>query len=237
MILPSMNVQSKNPCLISPRLIVSAFVLVASSNMAMADDFNGGGGFDIKPASKASRWTGVYGGIAFDLSQTSAKINKGGNAFLKPKDDRVTLGVYIGANRRLGGAHSNWIWGGELGLHGIGADKMISDPTLGAVKFKSNGMIDAAVKLGFGFEKAAFYGKVGLAGSDIHVDGNVPSKNDYRGGTLIGLGAEFAITEKWSTKFEAVSYNFGSKKVKFDGVSRKVDLQAASLSFGLSRKF
>lgn len=237
MILPNINTQSRSPRPISPRLIMSALVLVAFSNVVVADDLNGDGGFDIKPTSKADRWSGVYVGVALDLSETSAKINKGGNTFLKPKGDQASVGIYIGANHKLGGPYSNWIWGGELGLHGIGADKVITDPTLGIVKFKSNGMVDAAVKLGFGFEKAAFYGKVGLAGSDIHVDGNVSSKNDYRVGTLIGLGAKFAISEKWSTKFEAISYNFGSKKVKFKGVDRKVDLQAATIRFGLSRKF
>lgn len=61
--------------------------------------------------------------------------------------------------------------------------------------------------------------------------------NDIRAGLSLGVGAEYAFSDDWTARLEAVGYRFGDDKHCFAGTGRTVDFDMAKVRVGLSRRF
>ncbi|MEP3787001.1 hypothetical protein [Ascidiaceihabitans sp.] len=53
----------------------------------------------------------------------------------------------------------------------------------------------------------------------------------------IGVGAEFALRDDWSTKIEAVHYTWNDVNKTFNGNVQGADTKTTQFTIGLSRKF
>lgn len=219
-------------------LLSTAAAILVVQTTARAADLSVDNGQNISQENFSSRWEGNYVGAWLGASGVNARIDKGsGNGDLDLGEARFNGGVNLGFTKQLGA--NGWLWGGEVGLSALNIDKEETNATLGKPRLKANGLAEGLVRLGYGWDKLHLYGTTGVAVSKIQTfDKEADKKSDeYRAGLALGVGAEYALSDTWSSKVELIGYDFGSSKTKFNGTEREVDLSSSALRIGMSRKF
>ena len=79
---------------------------------------------------------------------------------------------------------------------------------------------DIAVRMGVTFDRALFYGKLGIASGRFDYNTSESPGFSEAGsarinGLLAGVGLEYAVTDQWSAKIEYDYINFGNQLVNF----------------------
>lgn len=177
-------------------------------------------------------WAGFYAGLSLDAVDTSSDVAS--NATHRYSDNGASLGLYAGYNY----ARANgFVWGPEIALTGINASGSRSDAALGTSSFRGSFLLNPRMRLGYATDRAFFYGMVGLGITDAGAEPDTNSGTDIYVSGSIGIGAEFALRDDWSTKIEAVHYTWNDVNKTFNGNVQGVDTKTTQFTIGLSRKF
>lgn len=216
--------------------ISSLICMVLVATQVSAADIASNDVSSLTNSEFGSRWEGSYLGVNLGITGAGTNIDRGaGNKDVTFVEGQESIGVSAGFNRQLGAG--NWLWGGEIGLSTLRSKFTKDDPIVGKVHLQSNAVGEAMLRAGYDWERLHLYGTAGLAISDIQTFGAFKEKNSLRVGLAYGVGAEFALNQNWSTKFEAIQYNFGETDVELNGAKRNVELGAGAFRIGIARKF
>lgn len=218
--------------------LLSAAFLLATVSVVVADPGDGAGSA-LSAGQFNDRWAGLYAGINADLVGTVAEINRGpGIGNYTSNQANAMFGVHLGYNLAPygNGRNGGWMFGAEVDASVGRFSKRKADRVLGAVELDGRFLASARLRGGYAWESFFLYGTAGLALTDIDVK---PARagNDIRAGLAVGIGAEYALNDNWTARFEAVGYRFGDDKHRFAGTGRTVDFDMAKLRVGFSRRF
>ena len=189
-------------------------------------------GFAVQNASAQERWSGAYGGLSLSLNATDSNVK--GSAVHRYESDVLSLGVHGGYNFAR---QSGFVWGPDILLTGLNASGRRTDAALGNSKFKGSFLLSPRVRLGYATKKMFFYGLLGFGLSDVGIKASGSGGTDLVLGGAIGVGMEFATSDKWSIRVEAVSYDLGISGRTINGIRTSQNNDIQLVSIGLSRKF
>jgi opacity protein-like surface antigen len=196
-------------------------------------------------AAKFYDWTGFYvggfvGGIMGNTGWTylGATNLSLGSPFTSVANAGIFGGGTWGYNLQMG----RWVAGFEMDFGGSNARGGRSVPCPAGFLFTCESNTDwlstVTGRLGYAFDRLMVYSKGGLAiGSvsaasvwnpgvlAINFGGPVPAALAFRAtdtavGWTLGGGAEFALTQNWSSKAEAMYYDLGSATYQLDAPVR-----------------
>jgi len=221
------------------------------------------------PIIEAVNWTGFYIG-GFGSADLGEADWESPNLVVKP---------HIGGYNAGGNAGYNWQYGrtvvgveGALektNLNGGAACGPLSGPAQAPTSpmfqmtcnASANWIGEASARLGFTWDRALFYAKLGgawtneqfsatcnfgplngsLAGSCTNPARNFSNgltASFGRGGWLVGYGTEFALTRNWSAKAEAEYLSFGDKNVTAsDGSPLSLGMNIWQVKIGVNYRF
>ncbi len=185
-------------------------------------------------AQAQDRWQGTYGGLTFGAAGEAVELGQT-NGETRHETDNAKLGAFVGFNRTR--AESNFVWGAETHLTTLGNNKVEGSGTLGRSKFHRGALLDTRLRVGLATEKTFFYGIVGIALTNAKVLPDGSNENLVNGALSLGLGAEFALNEQWSTRVDLTATGLGGYEKSFNGTSREVQIGTGQISVGVSRKF
>jgi outer membrane immunogenic protein len=228
--------------LVNNRTVLAACILLAQAQCATADELNWSGAY----LGLKGGWQSGQGNFQFvsddrvyttspNLTGLAAGANLG---FLKQFDNGFIVGAELDANiLQIANKNSQFYQGGDPISNIFGSTKMNWDAS-------------ARIRAGYAFNRFMPYVTGGLAMANVDYGYDVlppfkklfkPSQiNDSLFGWTIGAGAEFALTEKLSTRLEYRYSDFGpaSNTIVFDGFDSpsKFKLNDSRIEFGLSYK-
>ncbi|MDW3222704.1 MAG: outer membrane beta-barrel protein [Paracoccaceae bacterium] len=183
-------------------------------------------------ADAQERWTGGYFGLSIDHTDTSSQVQ---NSTVHDLSDEATgVGIYAGYGIRRG---QNFVWTPEVVLSRLESNGTASDTALGTTDFDGSFLLEPRVRAGYATERAYFYGILGLGITDAGTRPAGSNDDDLIGSFGLGLGAEFAINEQWSTRLEAVHYEWQASEQNFSGSFRETETDTTVLRIGLTRRF
>ncbi|GFE48483.1 hypothetical protein So717_02360 [Roseobacter cerasinus] len=186
----------------------------------------------VLPADARERWTGPYVGLSIDSIETASEIEGSGAHDLSDKG--VHFGIYAGYGRR---GRGNLIWTPEVMLSTLETQGGASDATFGTTRFDGSFLLEPRIRVGFASDQLYYYGLVGLGITDAGLRPAGAGDDDLIGSFGVGLGAEFAIDDRWSTRLEAVYYRWEASEQDFNGQRRDTESDATVLRIGLTRRF
>jgi outer membrane immunogenic protein len=215
------------------RKLLLSTALVAAASSALAADLP----MRSAPAYMAApvfTWTGFYVGGTVGAVNLKDRAEHS-TAFSDycwwncgtwtAKNTGVIAGVTTGYNWQVG----SFVYGLEADLSGTSAKAKLDDFCGGGYcdlsqrsSLRALGTVRA--RLGYSFDRVLVYVTGGLAAADIQnrvVDNNdegLFDKTQWRLGYTLGAGAEYAFSNNWSVKLEALYYNVGSKTIVSDSI-------------------
>jgi outer membrane immunogenic protein len=181
-----------------------------------------------------------YGWSSTDFSGTSA-VPEGDH-----HEDGFVAGVYVGHDWQQG----NWVFGALADLDYIDVDQLELDGSFDGkdenYAYDIDWLATARVRAGFlATDKLLVYGTGGLALAHVQTSGfqegflsdNSASDSSVEVGGVIGLGAEFAVTQNWSVKTEYLHYDFNRANVFSTEGGPGFDPSVDTVKVGLSFRF
>jgi outer membrane immunogenic protein len=214
----------------APQLLlatVAALALGAMTPTLAAD-------YDTPPADAAHNWDGFYMGIGVAGQGTGidfADIGKKGDLDIDGR--RAGLSGIAGFNYTSGG----WLLGVEGSFGSIGFDKTKDITGLGRVKAKSDWLGTMQVRGGYAFDDLLLYGTAGLALQDLEFNSSLGGKFDKTlTGTVVGIGAEYALSDSWAMRAEALAVGFRNDAT-LNGTKRKFDFADGIVRVGVTHQF
>lgn len=184
------------------------------------------------PSEAQERWTGYYFGLSIDSTDTSSKIEGSGVHDLS--DEGTNLGLYAGYGIRRG---RNFVWTPEVSLSRLETNGGRSDAVFGATDFDGSFLLEPRIRAGYATERYYVYGILGLGITDAGLRPAGSGDDDLIGSFGLGIGAEVAINDQWSTRLEAVHREWNASEQNFNGQFRETETDATVLRFGLTRRF
>jgi outer membrane immunogenic protein len=204
------------------------------------------------PIVMAYNWSGGYAGLQFGLIDSTVDNNVGifdDDYEFGSNVDGTAFGFYGGYNWQASGP---WVFGAEVEYNWVNADNDASvDVAFGGegVDAEGTAQIDATGALrgrvGYAVGRALLYGAAGIAYIDYEVgakvDGRTESKNADDWGYTVGLGVDYAFTDKLIgrldyrySNFDGVNGNWfqGDASAKYD-----IDLDTNEVRLGLAYRF
>jgi outer membrane immunogenic protein len=158
-------------------------------------------------AAPASNWTGGYMGAQLGYGNI-----KSGGAGLD--GDGMLGGVYGGYRMNFG----SFVTGAEVGYDS-------SKIKLGSTGDKLNNMMHLKLLAGYDMGKTLIYTSAGLARADTTVGGVKVAGN----GLQLGIGADYALTDKWTVGGELDGNRFNN--IGGSGVDLKATTVAAKIAY------
>lgn len=161
------------------------------------------------PLNYGGDWTGAYAGIQLgygDVGTTGGALD----------GDGAIGGAHVGYNYDFG----NYVLGAEL-------DHNISNIDLGAAAGELDSVTRLKGKVGYDAGRTLYYGVLGAAHAEATVGGAGLSESGY----LVGLGADYMLTDNIVLGGDVIYHDFGD----FDGSGVEVD--ATTVQARLSFKF
>ena len=211
------------------RLLLSGVALAALAvTPALAADLPRKAPVYMPPAPLAFSWTGFYvGGSAGIIGQTGHGTDFGdgtgdGLIGLAPSDygfGRVggLFGVDVGYNWQFA---PNWVLGVEADIAGTTINGV---STLG-VSSKLNSLGTIRGRIGYAFDRALIYATGGFAYGHVENRASYDNSTAYtvdlsgnRTGWTFGGGLEYAITNNWTARVEALYVDLGSQDTASPG--------------------
>jgi len=196
------------------KLIKLVFVTTTLASMSAAShaaDVPRGPAYGVPPPIPfVYNWTGFYGGVHLG---TGWSDGAGGSGLLG--------GGQVGYNYQI---DRHWVLGveGEFSGTNISDSVTVTGPFGGMTASSGLDWVSTvAVRGGYAFDRWFIYGKVG--GAWAHASGSVNiggfgtiSINETVSGSVVGVGAEYALQNNWSAKVEYDSMDFGSGVDRFN---------------------
>lgn len=183
-------------------------------------------------------WRGVY--IGGDLGVLSQDTSTGTGADRISIDDASALpGVHVGYNfgRWKTTASGGWLAGVELDVSVGDFGEAKSNAALGDVEREGNFIANARLRAGYAWDRVYVYGTAGLSVTDIRIQASGNDDQDILVGGIYGIGVEYRVNDRWSTRIEALGYAFDGQKQEFNGTERDTDLDLSTLRLGVSYRF
>ena len=189
-------------------------------------------------------WTGFYGG-AFTTINTNAhsthnNLSSGNTTGEFDLDGRMT-GIALGYNRQNG----QLVYGLELdaGFGSIEGDTEVIC-SLGGCSTDITSMFTARGRVGYAFGSFLPYLTAGIAAADIEVNvNNGMGQGDERQlGYVVGLGAEYAVTDRFTLKADWLYSDFEDFEIDIDigggfSVIDRIETDANMLRIGVNFQF
>ncbi|MEE9427547.1 MAG: outer membrane beta-barrel protein [Paracoccaceae bacterium] len=188
-------------------------------------------GFALQSRAQ-DRWDGYYAGISLDAKHTQGSV--GGNANHTYTDKTALVGLYAGRNFV---SSSGFVWGPEISLAPFDLSGSRTDAANGTSNISGGVLITPKIRAGFATDKALYYATLGYGLSDAGIKPAGATGKDWNRGLAYGVGAEFALGERWSTRVEFSRYDLGGRSYSFGGSSEKTNLKSDVITLGISRKF
>ncbi len=130
-----------------------------------------------------------------------------------------------------------WVWGVEGQFTHAGLKKSGAITGLGNVTVRSDYVTSLALRGGYAWDNFLLYGKVGAAMTGGKISSSLGgSSNKTLLGSVIGVGAEYAVDENWTVRAEALAFGFQDEPV-LAGTKQKVDLGKGVVQIGMTMKF
>ena len=195
-------------------------------------------------AETAARWSGCYVGAQTGFVSGASDVSNALSSLPgRPGPDFSDLGT-IRANTGLIGGHvgcnyqsGKTIIGGEGEFWWSGKASSITAPDSGLLISSPPGFAGFNLTLrshwteslsvragGVVFDRAFVYGRLGVAASqfDYQATAIAPytgtaSSSTTRAGLLMGLGVDYALTDRWSARFDYEFVDFGRATLSFNG--------------------
>lgn len=178
------------------------------------------------------RWAGAYAGLSISAQESQTALE--GNSTHTFKENAATIGAFGGVNFVR---PNGFVWGPDVLLSGLSASGSANDATFGQTQMEGSFLLSPRMRLGFATEKSMFYGLIGFGISDLAVKASSDSDTDIIISGAFGIGAEFAMNDTWSTRIEAVHYNFDGLDFTANGGKTPIKSEVNQLTIGISRKF
>jgi outer membrane immunogenic protein len=191
---------------------------------------NGGGYVERAPGL----WQGLYLGATLGATGSAADIRNFGK-----KDDAELDGSSVSIAPVIGYNFSNgpWVWGVEADINGAGFDEKKSITGLGTLSASADWYGSLRLRGGYAWDRLLIYGTAGVAFGDFEIKSSLGGKDSsVQTGLALGVGAEYAIDDKWTARAEALAYTF-SDNVTLAGKKQDVDFGHGTVRLGLTRKF
>lgn len=179
-------------------------------------------------------WQGLYLGVTLGATGAAADVKNSGK-----KDDADLLGSSVSIAPVIGYNFSNgpWVWGVEADLNSSGFDEKRSITGLGTLAASADWYGSVRLRGGYAWDRFLIYGTAGVAFGDFEIKSSLGGKNSsIQTGLALGVGAEYAIDDKWTARAEALTYSFNDD-VTLAGKKQDVDFGHATVRLGLTRKF
>ena len=122
-------------------------------------------------------------------------------------------------------------------MRGIGSGGTRTTAALGSSKFRGDFAVSARVRGGYATEKFYFYGMLGLAATDAGVRPSNYTDTDILVGGEIGIGAEMALQNGWSTRLDVTHSNLDGQNYTFNGTKKGVNFNMQTISIGVVKRF
>jgi outer membrane immunogenic protein len=188
-----------------------------------------------QPAAEAERsWEGFYAGVGVSGQGSGIDFaNVGKKGDLDIKESGASISGIIGYNYMAG----NWLLGVEGSLGSVGFDKTQAITGLGNVKAQSDWLATMQLRGGYAFDSLLLYGTAGLALQDLEMSSSLGGKYDETlAGAVVGVGAEFAMSDSWAIRAEALALTF-QDDATLNGSKRKFDFADGIVRVGLTHQF
>ncbi|WP_300062148.1 outer membrane protein [uncultured Roseobacter sp.] len=184
------------------------------------------------PADAQDRWTGYYFGLSIDSVETDSQVD--GSSVHDLSDEGTNLGIYAGYGIRRG---RNFVWTPEVTLSRLETNGGASDATLGTTDFDGSFLLEPRIRAGYATERFYLYGILGLGITDAGLRPAGSDEDELIGSFGLGVGAEVAINDQWSTRVEAIHREWNASKQDFNGRLRETETDTTVLRIGLTRRF
>jgi outer membrane immunogenic protein len=206
-------------------------------------------------------WTGFYvGGSAGLISQNTVGTDLGdgsGGAFWNTAGDQYGIpgisglvGVNVGYNYQLS---NNIVLGIEADIAWSGLNNSYNTTSYGlnceggctlSVGSKLEALGTVRARIGYAFDRALLYATGGLAfgkvknyAFDLHDPTYNANTDSWRTGWTAGGGLEYAVTNNWTVRVEALYVDLGTTSGSISGCSFGFKNQYTLGRFGLNYKF
>ncbi|ABL71164.1 porin family protein [Paracoccus methylovorus] len=170
----------------------------------------------IAPAAPAlshsNTWTGFYAGMQMSYSDFS--VNRDG------VDDATggVYGIHAGYNHQL---HNNMVIGGEITFDHSSADNDV---------WQVERLMTVRAKVGYAHNNWLVYGLAGYA--HVRTEG-ADRAHGKSGGAVFGIGADYAVSDKWLVGGSWEGYRFSDFKNDPDNM----EVDGGSVRFRVSYRF
>jgi outer membrane immunogenic protein len=200
-------------------IATTAALAVSANAAAAADVYRNPYAPNYTTATTTYSWTGAYLGGTFGY-QWGELSNSGA------EPHGVTGGFEGGYNWQYG----MFVVGGETDLQlsnasDTFADYKFSNPWFGTVRGRA----------GFAMNNILFYGTLGLAYGQGHVDLGIIGEDNMHFGWTTGLGLEVGLTQNWSVKAEYLYIDLSNDNYGLIGTN--LGLTSSVGRFGLNYRF
>jgi outer membrane immunogenic protein len=179
-------------------------------------------------------WQGLYLGVTLGATGSAADVKNIGT-----KDNADLDGGSVSIAPVIGYNFSNgpWVWGVEADINSAGFDETKSITGLGTLSASADWYGSLRLRGGYAWDRLMIYGTAGIAFSDFEIKSSLGGKDSsLQTGLALGLGAEYAIDDRWTARAEALTYTFNDD-VTLAGKKQDVDFGHATVRLGVTRKF
>lgn len=189
---------------------------------------------DAAFADKGHDWEGFYAGIGFGAGGAGVDFDGIGKKGVTDLDStKANIAGIVGYNFMADG----WLLGVESSLGSVGLNKKKAVPGLGDITAKSDWVGTMQLRGGYAFDNVMLYGTAGLAITDLEMRSSLGGKYDKTvAGLVVGVGGEFALSDNWTARAEALGYAF-SDEGTFNGTKKKFDFGEGVVRVGITHKF
>jgi outer membrane immunogenic protein len=180
----------------------------------------------------AHDWSGMYAGVA--INGLGGGINfKGIGGDTDVEDSAISVSGLVGYNFSSG----PFVYGLEADFGTTGLDERDTVAGLGTVHAESDWTAAMALRAGWAFDDLLLYAKAGVAFTDLELSSTAGgSTSSTLTGGMLGIGAEYAVNERWSVRGELASSGF-CDKATLAGTERKFEFGEAVARLGVTVKF
>jgi outer membrane immunogenic protein len=185
-------------------------------------------------ADTGHNWEGFYAGVGFGAGGAGVDFAGIGSKGKTEIDDKgATVAGIAGYNYMAG----DWLLGVEGSFGTVGLNKSVAVAGLGNVRAKSDWLGTMQLRGGYTFDNVLLYGTAGLAITDLELSSSLGGKyNKTKTGLVVGVGGEFALSDNWTARAEALAYSF-QDEATLNGAKRKFDFGEGVVRVGFTRKF
>jgi outer membrane immunogenic protein len=187
--------------------------------------------------ARAPIWTGAYLGLGLGVNGAGGRLKSSATDVktdLKQDGNAIGASIYGGYNWQAG----RWVYGLEAEIGGAGGKVKSTDTALGTVSGTAQTFGSLRLRGGYTFGSWLLYGTAGVAAgeSKITAPGVAESKAGHVG-VVLGLGAEYALSDRWRLRGEALTYSAGERDVALASGTQKAAIGLSTLRFGAAYKF